>query len=493
MTAGVAASSRRAVTAPSPVRQQVDLALVYSALVAVVAGLAVVGLGTVARPIYMLCGVILAWYCLRRSPWLYLSATLWFWIMTAFVRRLIEWRAGFNATDVILATPNLMGLFMLQPILTAPGLLARREVGPGLVVAAAVTYGLCISFFRGDVMPGAVAAADWLAPLFYFFFIVAHADKADTLEPHLRVFLSLGLCVTALYGIVQYFFLPEWDSKWMMASEMQSIGRPFPLEVRVFGTTNNPGFLAVWLGVCVLLAPFLRSRVLTILAPVAAFVLLLTMVRSVYGSVMLALLALLLMGRGHVFKPLSFIALVMVVLCASLAVMDPVAAEKIVSRFQSVQDLEGDDSAQTRKMIYEQTPEIIDGQPFGLGIGAMGRGAAATGNVDMIAVDSGPLASYLALGWVGGSVYILGLLFAAGQALVAARRHPSPLVLAFACAALCPLGMFPLVNVIGFSGTMMWICLGCAVALSGSAVGHIGTAPGLTALSRATARSGSAR
>lgn len=459
-------------------RQQADLALAYFALVALVGGLAAVGLGVVARPLYMLGGVVLAWYTLRRSPWLYLSATLWFWLMTAFVRRLIEWRAGFNPTDVILATPNLMGLFMLLPILTAPGLLARREVGPGLAVAGAVTYGLCVSFFRGDVMPGAVAAADWLAPLFYFFFVVAHRDKADTLEPHFRAFVLLGLCVTVPYGLVQYFFLPEWDAKWMVASEMRSIGRPLPLEVRVFGTTNNPGFLACWLGVCVMLAPFLRGRMLTVLAPAAAFVLLLTLVRSIYGAVAVALLASLLLGRGHIIKPLSVLALVMAVLCASLAVMDPAASDKIVMRLQSVQDLEGDDSAQVRKVIYEQTPAIIDGQPFGLGIGAMGRGAAATGNEDMVAVDSGPLASYLALGWVGGSVYILGLVFAAGQALAAARRHPSPLVLAFACAALCPLATFPFVNVIGFNGTLMWICLGCAAVLGGHTAGQVGSRHG---------------
>ena len=188
------------------------------------------------------------------------------------------------------------------------------------------------------------------------------------------------------------------------------------------------------------------------------------------------------------------LALVMGVLCAGLAVMDPAATDKIVARLQSVQDLEGDDSAQVRKMLYEHTPAIIDGQPFGLGIGAMGRGAAATGNEDMVAVDSGVLASYMALGWVGGSVYILGLVFAAGQALAAARRHPSPLVLAFACAALCPLATFPFVNVIGFSGTLMWICLGCAVVLGGHTAGRVGkparTAPRPAPRGPATARPG---
>ncbi len=67
---------------------------------------------------------------------------------------------------------------------------------------------------------------------------------------------------------------------------------------------------------------------------------------------------------------------------------------------------------------------------------------------------------------MGGTVYSFGVWRAAGQALSAARRLRSPLVLGFACAALCPLATFIFINVNGFSGVLMWICLGCVAALS---------------------------
>ncbi len=240
MTRSMIARPGCAGTFKSPARQQVELALAYLALLVVVCTMVLAGLGALARPFYMLAAAGFAWFTLRRSPWLYISATLWFWLMTAFIRRFIEWRTGFNPTDIILATPNLMMLFMLRPILTSPGLLRRRELGPGLAVAAAVIYGICVSFFRGEVVSGAVAAADWLAPTFYFFFVVAHTNDAGSLEPHFRTFLPLILGVTVPYGLYQYFYLPAWDAQWMIESQMGSIGKALPMELRVFGTTNNP-------------------------------------------------------------------------------------------------------------------------------------------------------------------------------------------------------------------------------------------------------------
>ena len=456
----------RAGTPRTPAQQQVSLALAHFALMVAACALGAAGLGVAARPLYMLGGVGIAWFTMRRSPWLYLSATMWFWLLTALVRRVIEWRSGFHPTDPILATPNLMALLMLKPILTTPGLLSRREVAPGMLVAVSVTYGLCISFFRGDVLAGAVAAADWLAPMFYLFYVVANSHEIGSLQPHLRAFLLLSMAVTVPYGLVQYFFLLDWDAAWMINSEMNSIGQPFPLQVRVFGTTNHPGFLATWLGFCILLAPFLRSKVLLALVPPTVFLLVLTLVRSVYGAVALALLLSALLGRGHALKPLMTVVLVLASLSAGLALVSPVVAGNIIARLQTFENLGDDDSAQTRKLIYQQMPDVIAAHPLGLGIGALGRGAVASGDADLIHVDSGPLAAYLALGWAGGSAYIMGLLFAAGQALAAARRHPSPLVLAFACAAICPLAIFPFINVINFSGTVMWLCFGCAIALS---------------------------
>ncbi len=125
---------------PTAARDEVKLALAIAGLLVVVVGLSVVGAGTIARPLFMLAAMVFAFQAKRRSPWLYLNTTLWFWLITAFVRRMIEWRGGFNSLDIVLVTPNLTALLIVPDILNTRGLLTRRGVGYALVLTACVLY-----------------------------------------------------------------------------------------------------------------------------------------------------------------------------------------------------------------------------------------------------------------------------------------------------------------------------------------------------------------
>ena len=57
-------------------------------LTALVTLLSAVHLAVVARPLYVLGALILAWMNLRRSPWQYLVFSLWIWTTAPFARRL---------------------------------------------------------------------------------------------------------------------------------------------------------------------------------------------------------------------------------------------------------------------------------------------------------------------------------------------------------------------------------------------------------------------
>jgi hypothetical protein len=116
------------------VHDEVLLAATVGLLLLGVAALSASGAGAVARPLFMLAALAIALAARRRSPWLYLDATLWFWLITALVRRLIEWRSGYVASDIVLATPNLTALLIVPDILTCRGLLARRGAGYALLL-----------------------------------------------------------------------------------------------------------------------------------------------------------------------------------------------------------------------------------------------------------------------------------------------------------------------------------------------------------------------
>lgn len=448
-------------------REELVLALAMVALLGLVVVLSAVGQARVARPLFMLGALAIAVPARRRSPWLYLSASLWVWLTTAFVRRMLEWRSGFDALDIVLVTPNLVALLIVPDILSSRGLLARRGAGSALLLAACLAYGLFASFVRGDLLAGAIAAADWLVPLLYLFLFVCHAARIGEAERHFEVCMTASLLFVVPYSLYQYFAMPEWDAMWMLGSGIGSIGVPLPMGARVFGPLNQPGLLAVWTGICLVLLSHFRNRVLLLLTPFLVLLQALAMVRSVYGSVVLAAIVGALAGRGG-FGRLAWVALLAGgSIYLGVAVLDPEVTDKIGVRLQTLQRLSSDDSAQARALIYAQTPQLIDDNPFGLGIGGQGRGNVGRDGRDIgtVNIDSGPLSVFLALGWIAGTLYIFAILLLQCRVLPVGRRRSTPVASAMAAAAICPLGTFPFINILGFSAVLLWICLGYALAV----------------------------
>jgi hypothetical protein len=450
------------------VHDEVVLAMAMAALLLAVVALSALGAGTVARPLFMLSALAIAVLAKRRSPWLYLHATLWVWLTAAFVRRMIEWHGGFNATDIVLVTPHLTALLIVPDILTSRGLLRRPGIGIALLLTGCLLYGLFVSFVRGDVLAGAFSATDWLVPLLYLYFFLCHAGDIDAAEPHVATFLTAGLLFVVPYALYQYFLMPAWDAAWMVNSGMGSLGRPLPMGSRVFGPMNGPLPLAIWGGTCIVLLAHFRNRLLLVLTPFLFLMVAITMVRAVYGSLALALVAGALTGRRG-FGRLAWILLLAGLSgYAGIAVLNPQVVDTLGKRLHSMQDLENDSSARVRAEIYAQTPKLINDNPFGVGIGAQGRGSAAKGSGEALAtvnIDSGPLSVFFALGWFAGPLYLLGMLLLLWRVLRVGRRHGSPVAATMAAAMICPLATFPFINVLGFGAVILWSCAGYVLAV----------------------------
>ncbi len=448
------------------IRDEIRLALAYLGLVALVVGLSLVGASAVGRILYMGGAVAFCVVTRRRSPWLLLSATLWFWLGTAFVRRLLEWHTPFVASDLVLGTPNIMTAFIALDVASLRGLFTRRGSGYGLLLLGCAFYGLTVSFLHGQVLGGLFAAADWIGPIFYLFYFIGHADRIEEAEPHVRVFLTLSLLVIVPYTLYQFFVMPSWDADWMVGSGMGAVGNPLPEGSRVFGPTNSPQFLAVWLGTCLVFLSYFRNTLLLLLAPVLLTALAIAQVRSVYGSTVLALLVGALLGRGGVGRLATMAGFAVVAILVGLVVLDSNVLDQLGTRFSSFGHLSNDGSAQVRAEIIGQTPIIMDQHPFGMGIGGQGRGLAAESTSSYnINIDFGPLSVYIALGWLVGTVYIVGLLLLQMRVLQLAKRWQSPIGCMMAAAALCPLATFPSINVLQFPAVVMWICFGYVLAI----------------------------
>jgi hypothetical protein len=453
---------------PTTTRDELILAASVGGLLLLVTMLSMVGAGVIARPLFMISAMAFATVAKRRSPWLYLNATLWFWLVSSFARRIIEWRSGFNPADIVLVTPHLMTMLILPDLLNTPGLLKRRGIGYAVLLTACVFYGMFVSFVRGDVIAGLFSATDWVMPLLYLYFFICNARRIDEAEGHLAIFLPVSLLFVVSYSVYQYFQIPDWDAQWMVASGMGTVGYPLPMGSRVFGPMANGGILSIWSAMCVVLLGHFRTRLLLLVAPFLFLVVVLCQVRAVYGSLTLAVIIGALIGRGGFTRLISIIVLAGISGYGGITALDPTVIDQITTRLQTFENLKSDDSAQVRGMIYAETPRLINDNPFGIGIGAQGRGNVSQDSKDAMStnIDSGPLSVFLGLGWVAGPLYLFGMMMLQVRAFLIAKRLPNePMASTMAAAAIVPLATFPFINILGLGAVFLWICYGYVLAL----------------------------
>jgi len=333
-----------------------------------------------------------------------------------------------------------------------------------LMLFVPALYGLIVSIVLGDVFAGLAGAADWLGPLLYLFFIIARANSVREAEPHLRTFITLNALVVAGYGLYQFWHPPAWDVAWGFSTGFVNASNDSSEKLLVFSTLNSRGPLAQWLAVLILLSLHFRTRLTPLVLPALLFLLLLSWVRSVTVGVVLGLAVALFFGgwrmTGGLFRVgVGVLGLLAILVCVNASVSDTLGA-----RFRTLSALEYDDSAVVRERLWSKAPDLINARPLGMGIGAVGRGAVSSGDLDLVSVDAGPLAIYLSLGWIAGTIYLLGMLLILGKAMAIALREKSPDIVAFTAAATCSLAELPFVNIDGFAGAALWLCAGFAIA-----------------------------
>ncbi|SMQ58508.1 hypothetical protein SAMN06295943_0183 [Agreia sp. VKM Ac-1783] len=176
-----------------------------------------------------------------------------------------------------------------------------------------------------------------------------------------RVIPVLGILV-GLYGVYQFFFLPEWDKSWMIASDLNSIGAPNPLEVRVFGASESPGPYALFVGLASVVAlakatitPKLVARVLWFACAASLTVpLILSGVRTALLAVAICAVVLaLIRGKGFGrFLPIILVVLVALVLVRILNALDGSSSILSADRYTEF-DSDTDGSFQARLGILQ--------------------------------------------------------------------------------------------------------------------------------------------
>ncbi|WP_164879538.1 O-antigen ligase family protein [Afifella aestuarii] len=410
---------------------------------------------------------VAVFFLLRGDMRRYIAFCLWLFLLTPFIRRMVDFHAGFLDYSPLLLSPY-------AALAPSAGALAfamanlRHPMSAGLLlVVAAAVYGLMLAALNGQFLPGAVDFLLWVLPAAFGMFVACNPSWVGQLRRDLTVFSLFAGIVLGLYALYQFRYMPGWDALWMKKTLMPTIGEPYPYKVRVFATMNSPASLALFL-LLPLSMLIVSKDALRWVALALGFVALgLTAVRTAWVGIFIIGAYCFLLGSGRIRTSMLALALVLVVV-APMALLTDQGTRIVSQRIESMLDARSDVSANERLHVYSAAFEEMERHVFGSGLGGSRADPATKSGVQAMQIDSGPIAAMLAVGVVGALVYYVGIgfvvafLFVQGAALKAEERA---LVLASQAIAVSYLVMSLLIPAtFGEHGVVFWFMLGMGVA-----------------------------
>lgn len=426
------------------------------------AGLALVAPG-VARPVFIAGSAAVGWLAWREGCARSIEAALSLYVFAPFLRRLVDVAIGFDPSGVMLVGPVLA---IAIPTVELRHLLHRREPDdeallPLVLVGLCITYGMLLSAFRGEFGPLGTAALKMYTPLLYGAWVMRKARHDPTaLEAAMRTFFVLAPII-GVYGIWQYVSPPDWDRYWMesVAGTISVLGRPEPYQVRVFSMMNSPASFGTYAACGVLLFGFCRKGWLApFMAMVIGLGLMFTFYRTAWIAVVLGLVYCALFGRTRERAGLiSVLIVVAIILAAGSADFGDAIMDRLETFTGSVSD---DGSGKARLGQLFEAYRLVDELGFGLGFSRL-----ATPFNGLDAVDGEIVTAIVTMGVVVGTIYIVGLCWAALQGLRRIRGSTDKRLIVTGAVIVGMIVSIPLTSVTsGEIGLLLWLFIALATA-----------------------------
>jgi hypothetical protein len=348
--------------------------------------------------------LLLSIYLVRKNKAAYVGFVCWLYILTPFVRRVVDYKAGSPETTLML-TPFLAGLACLIVLLPRWAEALNGRSSAMIYVLGAIFYGGITTLLQlhfADFLQGMTL---WLAPLFFGIFIYLERQHVRELYSGFERAMVGGTLVAGGYGIAQYISPSSWDSVWMEVNHLISIGPAEPMNVRVFSTMNAPQVLGAFLVVGILMAIRSASKLKFAAIPLGVISLVLSMSRSAWVAMLAGITYLCFRLPSRERTKLIVVAAICAFLLMGLTQV-PAMHEAFSTRFSSFTDVKHDESANDRAETYASVVQSLSRSPFGLGIGVEGQGNASVSDAEH---DSTIVNMLLSLGVLGSSVFTFGL------------------------------------------------------------------------------------
>jgi hypothetical protein len=404
-----------------------------------------------------------------RRPIGFIYFTLWTWFLTPLLRRLVDWRFGFEDQNMVLLAPFLVTAIAGITVIRERRNVSGSETAPFYLCMAGISYGFLVGVIRwklhassADTLGGIVYGLFmWLTPvLFGLHLLLRWRDYDEQKQAILKCFTWAVLLLGA-YGIYQYIAPPPWDRAWLEGLpggyENLSFGRPTPFEIRVWSTSNSPGTFSIIMLAGLILLVGARTRYKFAFVAIGYLSFLLSLVRTGWLAWFVAMIVIVSSYRGALLRRFV-LGLLILPVCLLPLMLIPEIEQTVQDRIHSMQDLSSDTSFQDRKMMYQHLTSELLNEPSGLGL------SNSNLSLDGFALDSGVLQTVFMLGFAGTAIFGSGILLACG-ALTRRRSREGAILgpeeIAYRAIVVATLAKLIGENVfVNVGGTVFWICLG---------------------------------
>jgi putative inorganic carbon (HCO3(-)) transporter len=357
-------------------------------------------------------------------PAVYLSATFIAWTISPFLRRLLDWKTHFSAISPLAALP----IIMLVP--AAVMLLGgrARPISRTFELLAVIWmigfgYALTVAVLVGHVLGGLYTFASFCLPVAFALWVATRPEDTDFWYRRISGTAIRLALIVAFYGILQYVYPLPWDVAWMksISIENPTFGSPLPFQVRVFSTLNAPATFAGFLTLgYILFLPRMTLKSGLLLMPI--FIGLgLTSVRTYWVTLPLAILvyALFASRRAQLFKGIAtFFGVGVLVVALAQVFLTVGVSTTFQNRLLTLTDISHDASAANRAVQMAAAYEVGTNDPQGSGLGYVGIATRLnSAQQEASNLDSGYLARFVEMGFLGASAFIASLSLALFAAL----------------------------------------------------------------------------
>jgi len=404
--------------------------------------------------LFPLGSFVVGWFLYFRYPFLYIGFVWWLIFLTPLIRRLADFRAGaFTDSNPILLAPSLAIIIAAHTMYF--NLSKSKEQGtiPFVLAVVSVIYGYCVGLLNATPVKATLSCLGWITPIIFGYHLYINWRRYPEYSKTIQKVFLWGSLIVGAYGVYQYVVAPEWDRLWLVGSGMDSsAGSPVPYGMRVWSTLNSPGPFADMMATALLVLFSCRSSLITPAAVLGILSFLFSAVRTGWLGWL----------GGMVFfisslKPKQQFRLVLTFLILSALIIPLTTIEpfsgNIATRFNTLGDLQNDNSAQVRQGIYQRFFEKGIFNLIGDGLGVNDT------------VDAGILSFILDLGWIGTLPY-LGSLLLGGVLLFTNLGKYSDLFINISCAVLIKSIAFFLAAraTAGIHGIIIWMFLSMGLA-----------------------------